>query len=126
MAIILVMGIRQEKFAGIIQQHLADIFLKESGSFNNAFITISKVEISPDLGYAKVFLSFLNTANKTELLDLINFNNKEIRRRLASKIKNQARIVPELTFFVDESLDYVFHMEKVMQKVKEEDEKKGK
>ncbi len=120
------MGIRQEKFAGIIQQHLADIFLKESGSFNNAFITISKVEISPDLGYAKVFLSFLNTANKTELLDLINFNNKEIRRRLASKIKNQARIVPELTFFVDESLDYVFHMEKVMEKVKEEDEKKGK
>jgi ribosome-binding factor A len=120
------MGIRQEKFAGIIQQHLADIFLKESGSFNNAFITISKVEISPDLGYAKVFLSFLNSSNKTELLDLINFNNKEIRRRLASKIKNQARIVPELTFFVDESLDYVFHMEKVMQKVKDEDEKKGK
>ncbi len=119
------MSIRQEKFAGIIQQHLADIFLKDSGSFNNAFITISKVEISPDLGYAKVFLSFLNAQNKTELLDLINFNNREIRRRLATKIKNQARIVPELTFFVDESLDYVFHMEKVMQKVKDEDEKKA-
>ena len=120
------MSIRQEKFAGIIQQHLADIFLKDSGSFNNAFITISKVEISPDLGYAKVFLSFLNAQNKTELLDLINFNNREIRRRLATKIKNQARIVPELSFFVDESLDYVFHMEKVMQKVKDEDEKNFK
>ena len=101
------MSIRQEKFAGIIQQHLADIFLKDSGSFNNAFITISKVEISPDLGYAKVFLSFLNAQNKTELLDLINFNNREIRRRLATKIKNQARIVPELSFFVDESLDFI-------------------
>lgn len=120
------MGIRQEKFAGIIQQYLADIFLKEAGSFNNAFITISRVEMSPDLGYAKVYLSFLNTTNKTELLDLINFNNKEIRKRLAAKIKNQARIVPELSFFIDESLDYVFHMENILKKVKDEDDKKGK
>ncbi len=120
------MGIRQEKFAGIIQQYLSEIFLKEAGSFNNAFITISRVEISPDLGYAKVYLSFLNTTNKTELLDLINFNNKEIRKRLAAKIKNQARIVPELSFFIDDSLDYVFHMENVLKKVKDEDDKKGK
>jgi ribosome-binding factor A len=120
------MSIRQEKFAGIIQQHLSDIFLREGNTFNNAFITISKVEISPDLGFAKVFLSFLNATNKVELLKLINVHNKEIRHKLAIKIKNQARIVPELTFFVDESLDYVFHMEEVMKKVKEEDENKGK
>jgi ribosome-binding factor A len=120
------MSIRQEKFAGIIQQHLSDIFLREGNTFNNAFITISKVEISPDLGYAKVFLSFLNATNKVEILKLINVHNKEIRHKLANKIKNQARIVPELTFFVDESLDYVFHMEEVMKKVKEEDENKGK
>ncbi len=119
------MGIRQEKFAGIIQQYLADIFLKESSAFNNAFITISRVEVSPDLGYAKVYLSFLNAKNKAELLELVNFNHKEIRRSLAVKIKNQARIVPELQFFIDESLDYVFHMENVMQKVKDEDAKKG-
>jgi ribosome-binding factor A len=119
------MGIRQEKFAGIIQQYLADIFLKEANAFNNAFITISRVEVSPDLGYAKVFLSFLNAKNKTELLELVNFNHKEIRKRLALKIKNQARIVPELQFLIDDSLDYVFHMENVMKKVKDEDDKKG-
>jgi ribosome-binding factor A len=120
------MSIRQEKFAGIIQKYLSEIFLREGSTFNNAFITISKVEISPDLGYAKVFLSFLNAPNKLEILKLINLNNKEIRHKLAIKIKNQARIIPELTFFVDESLDYVFHMEEVMKKVKEEDENKGK
>ncbi len=119
------MGIRQEKFAGIIQQYLADIFLKEANAFNNAFITISRVEVSPDLGYAKVFLSFLNAKSKTELLELVNFNHKEIRKRLALKIKNQARIVPELQFLIDDSLDYVFHMENVMKKVKDEDDKKG-
>jgi ribosome-binding factor A len=120
------MGIRQEKFAGIIQQHLSDIFLKEGNAFNNAFITISKVEISADLGYAKVFLSFLNAPNKSEVLELINFNKHEIRKKLAQKTKNQARIVPELNFVIDDSLDYVFHMEKVMQKVKEEDAHKSK
>ena len=120
------MSIRQEKFAGIIQKYLSEIFLREGSNFNNAFITISKVEISPDLGYAKVFLSFLNATNKVEILKLINSHNKEIRHKLAIKIKNQARIIPELTFFIDESLDYVFHMEEVMKKVKEEDENKGK
>jgi ribosome-binding factor A len=118
------MSIRQEKFAGIIQQYLSDVFLKHKGDFNNAFITISRVEVSPDLGYAKVFLSFLAEKNKEQLLSLIKLQSVVIRKELANKIKNQARIVPELQFFLDESLDYVFHMEEVMKQVKEQDEKK--
>ncbi len=118
------MSIRQEKFAGIIQQQLSEVFLKQKSNLNNAFITISRVEISPDLGYAKVFLSFLASPNKEEMLKLVNTQSVLIRKELASKIKKQARIVPALQFFIDDSLDYVFHMEEVMKKVHIEDEQK--
>lgn len=117
------MSVRQEKFAGVIQQSLADIFLRHKEWVNNKFVTISKVEVSPDLGYAKVYLSAINV-NKDELLTTVNFNNVVIRKTLAAKIKNQVRIIPELSFFIDDSLDYVFHMEEVLKNVKEQDEKK--
>jgi len=118
------MSVRQEKFAGILQQQLSDIFLKHKEWLNNQFVTISRVEVSPDLGFAKVFLSMFKVQNKNQLIETINLNVKEIRRQLALKIKNQARVVPELIFILDESLDYVFHMDKVLQNVKEQDEKK--
>lgn len=119
------MSVRQEKFAGLIQQYLADLFLRHKDWLNNQFVTISRVDISPDLGHAKVYLSMFKVNDKNELLNLINFNNREIRKQLALKIKKQARIVPELTFFIDESLDYVFHMEEVLKKVKEQDKDKN-
>lgn len=118
------MSVRQEKFAGLLQQHLSDIFLKHKEWLNNQFVTISKVTVSPDLGYAKVYLSMFKVNNRQELLNIINFYGKDIRKQLAAKIKNQARIVPELHFLLDESLDYVFHMEEVLKNVREQDEKK--
>ncbi len=118
------MSVRQEKFAGLLQQHLSDIFLKHKEWLNNQFVTISKVTVSPDLGYAKVYLSMFKVNNRQELLDIISFNGKDIRKALAAKIKNQARVVPELHFLLDDSLDYVFHMEEVLKNVKEQDEKK--
>lgn len=120
------MSIRQEKYAGVIQQQLADIFQHMRGSFHNAFITISSVEVSPDLGHAKVYLSLLNATNKAAILEQIELQSKEIRKRLAAKIRKQVRIIPEIHFFVDDSLDYVFHMEAVLKRVHEEDEQKKK
>ena len=118
------MSIRQEKFGKVLQKELADIFqANRSALFNNAFITISKVEVSPDLGYAKVFLSFLNVADKQELLNIVNFQNKVIRHELATRIRKQVRIIPELHFIFDDSLDYVFHMEKVFEEIKKKDGK---
>lgn len=118
------MSVRQEKFAGLIQQHLADIFSRHPEYVGKAFVTISKVEVSPDLGYAKVFLSVFKVADKQGLLDLIKLHGREIRKHLATKIRNQARIVPELTYLIDDSLDYVFHMDEVLKRVQEEDERK--
>lgn len=118
------MSVRQEKFAGIIQQNLADIILRHPEFVNKEFVTISKVEISPDLGYAKVFLSMIKVKSRENLLNIITLHGPQIRKQLASKIRNQARVIPELTFIIDDSLDYVFHMDEILKRVAEEDERK--
>ena len=118
------MSVRQEKFAGLIQQHLAEIFQRNSEYVNREFVTISKVEISPDLGYAKVYISLIKKEGRDALMKCVNLHNPQIRKQLATKVRNQARIVPELNFILDDSLDYVFHMDEVMKRINEEDERK--
>lgn len=114
---------RQEKFAKLIQKDLSSIFLeKKSAWFGGRFITISNVKISPDLGYAKVYLSFLNEKNKEEAMQLMELYNRDIRRELASRIRNQVRKIPELQFYLDDALDYALHMEEVFKKLNEKKE----
>lgn len=116
------MSIRQEKFGKVLQKELADIFQhNRSSMFENAFITVSGVSVSPDLGYAKVYLSFLQVKNKEELLNIITLHSKEIRHELAIKIRKQVRVIPALQFFIDDSLDYVFKMEKVFEEIKKKE-----
>lgn len=113
---------RQEKFAKLVQRDLGDIFLQKTPSlFKGNFITISSVSVSPDMGYAKVYLSFFKVGNKNDLLDLVQMHKKEIRHELAAKIKNQVRKIPELEFYIDDSLDYVEHMEEVFKKIKSDE-----
>lgn len=115
-------SIRQEKYNRLLQKELAEIFQQNSASlFENAFITVSNVIVSPDLGYAKVYISFLNVKDKEAMFGLVNFHNREIRHLLAGRIRNQARKVPELNFILDESLDYVQHMEQVFKKLNHKD-----
>lgn len=118
------MSVRQEKFSGLIQQHLADIFMRHPEFVNKEFVTISKVEVSPDLGYAKIYLSMIKVKDRKYLLNLIVLQAPQIRKQLATKIRNQARIVPELNFLIDDSLDYVFKIDELMKRVNEEDERK--
>ncbi len=118
------MSVRQEKFSGLIQQHLADIFMRQPEFVNKEFVTISKVEVSPDLGYAKIYLSMIKVKDRNYLLNLIVLQAPQIRKHLAAKIRNQARIVPELNFLIDDSLDYVFKIDELMKRVNEEDERK--
>ena len=107
-----------------MQKELADIFQhNRSTMFQNAFITISGVSVSPDLGYAKVYLSFLQAKDDKELLSLVNLHHKEIRHELALKIRKSVRVIPELQFFIDDSLDYVFKMEKVFDEIKKKENK---
>ncbi len=118
---------RQEKFARLLQKDLGEIFQQKTNSlFGGTFITVSNVLVSPDLGYLKVYLSFLNAKDKNEKIEEIKFHSREIRKELAGRIKNQVRKIPEIEFFLDDSLDYVSKMEDLFKKIKEEEEQNKK
>ena len=97
------MSVRQQKYGRLIQKELSDIFFRDKRSIlDNAFITIAEVKMSPDLSVAKVFLSMTLAKNKNVVLASINSHKSEIRKALGDRIRNQARIVPELIFVIDE------------------------
>lgn len=95
--------VRQQKYSRLILKELSAIFLKEKTNIlDNAFITVADVKMSPDLSIARVYLSMTLATNKVAILDKINLKKSEIRKALGNKIRNQARIVPQLSFFIDE------------------------
>lgn len=115
---------RQEKFARLLQKDLGELFQQNARAlFQSAFITVSGVKVSPDLGYAKVYLSFFQTNDKEALLELVRFYGKDLRKQLAHRIKNQVRKIPELEFFLDDSIDKAMYMEEVFKKIKDEERK---
>jgi len=94
---------RQQKFSRLIQKELSDIFQRDKrGILENAFITITDVRVSPDLGVAKVYISMMLANDKAGILKKINIRKKEIRKALGDKIAKQVRVIPELIFFIDE------------------------
>ncbi|MFT4032552.1 MAG: 30S ribosome-binding factor RbfA [Siphonobacter sp.] len=98
---------RQQKFARQIQKDLGDIFQREMQSqFGGAFITVTDVKVTPDLGLARAYLSFLLVNDKKALLKQIQEKTKSIRQILAGKIRNQVRVIPELQFFIDDTPEY--------------------
>lgn len=95
--------VRQQKFGKLIQKELSDIFIKDKRSIlDQAFITIAEVKMSPDLSVAKVYISMTLVKDKKHTLNKLNEHKSEIRKALGDKIRNQARIVPELAFFIDD------------------------
>lgn len=95
--------IRQQKFGRLIQKELSDIFLRDKkGVVGSAFITVVDVKMSPDLSVARVFISMMLAKDKKDILNKLDLHKKEIRKALGDRIRNQARIIPELAFFIDE------------------------
>ncbi|MGV3685995.1 MAG: 30S ribosome-binding factor RbfA [Daejeonella sp.] len=112
---------RQQKFAGVIQKDLAEIFQREGANLlPNTMVTITKVRVTSDLAIARVYLSFFNSTNNTLSLNTIKAHAGEIRYKLGSRIKDQARIVPQLEFFVDDTSDYVERMDRIFDKISKE------
>lgn len=106
---------RQQKVSRQLQKDLSEIFQRElPHMFNGAgFVTVTNVRVSPDLSVARVYLSFLGTKNKEGLLDTIREKSKTIRQHLGDRVRHQLRIVPELTFFLDDTAEYAEKMEKL-------------
>ncbi|MEZ0539017.1 30S ribosome-binding factor RbfA [Fibrella arboris] len=105
---------RQQKVARQLQKDLGEIFQRElPHAFNGAFITVTNVRVSPDLGIARVYLSFLAAKNKALLMDTIEEKNKTIRQLLGERVRHQLRIVPHLQFFLDDTAEYAEKMDKL-------------
>lgn len=108
---------RQLKVSRLIQKELGEIFQRETRLlFGNALITVTQVRVSPDLSVAKVYVSLFNVPDQKALLMLIQENTKEIRMKLATRIKKQVRVIPNLVFYHDDSLDYAMRIEELLKK----------
>jgi ribosome-binding factor A len=111
-------GSRQKKYSSLLQQDLSEIFQKKmANAFGKAFITITDVEVSPDLRFAKVYLSLMLSENPKETLELIQERKSEIRKHLGNRIGKQVRIVPELAFFVDDTLEQANRIDEILSKI---------
>lgn len=100
-------SIRQSKVARLLQKELAEIFRTEARTlFGGAFISVTVVRVSPDLGVAKVYVSILAAKDTEAVFKLINEQSRLIRKRLGIIIGKQVRVIPELSFFVDDSIEY--------------------
>ncbi|MBA4849927.1 30S ribosome-binding factor RbfA [Emticicia sp. BO119] len=103
---------RQRQVAKQIQKDLGEIFQREmKQAFDKAFVTITDVKTTPDLAIARVYLSFLLTKDKEGLLETIREHSKTIRNHLASRVRHQLRIVPELQFYIDDTAEYAQKIE---------------
>lgn len=108
---------RQKKIGALIQADITDILQGEvrKNAIKNLIITVSKVNVTSDLSIAKVHLSIFPSENGPELLKAIQSNTPMIKHDLAQRVKNQLRKVPNLHFYLDDSLDYI---EKIDQALK--------
>jgi ribosome-binding factor A len=106
---------RQQKVSRLIQRDIGDIFQKEGRDlFSNSMITVTKVTVTRDLSQAKVYLSLFTTGDKPQLLENIQRHTGEIRYKLGRRIGKQVRVIPEIQFFMDDSLDYIENIEKLL------------
>ena len=100
---------RQRKIAGVIQKDIVDILQKAAidGGLRNTLISVSKVSVTTDLSIAKIYLSIFPNEKSGELMEGIKSNQPLIKHVLSQRTRNQLRRVPELLFYLDDSLDYI-------------------
>ena len=109
---------RQQRFAGVIQQDLAEIFQREGNAWlPGVLVTLTRVRVTSDLGIARVYLSFLNAPAPAEALEQIRSKSSEIRYRLGGRIRNQTKNIPQLEFYVDDSSQYTENIEKLFEEI---------
>ena len=114
-------GKRQKQVAGVILQEMNDIFQRLGlNMIDGGMVSISDVKITPDLLEARIYLSLFKVNNREETLRKIEHRNYEVKKELAARIKHQLRRIPELRYFLDDTLDHVFKMEEIFKKISEE------
>ena len=115
-------GKRQKQVASEISKELNDIFLKMGLNMQDGgMVSISSVKITPDLFEARVYISLFKVKNPEAALEKFKERSSEIRGELGKRMRHQLRSIPQLTFYIDDTLDYVFKIEELLDNIKKED-----
>ena len=115
-------GKRQKQVANEIAKELNDIFLKMSLTMvDGGMVSIASVKMTPDLYEARIYLSLFQVKDPQAVLEKFKELSSEIRGELGKRMRHQLRIIPQLTFYLDDTLDYVFKIEKLLDDIKKQD-----
>jgi len=115
---------RKLKIASVIQAAFTEILTRDGkGIYGNEFVTLTNVNVTSDLSLARFNLSIFNSQNADAVIRKLNLHKGELKRKLGDKLRHQLRVMPEFEFYRDETLDYVYHIENVFKKIKEDDER---
>ena len=107
---------RQNKIARLLQKELSVIFQEQTRSLHGVMVSVTRVKISPDLSICRAYLSIFPSEKGEELIKNITKNEKQIRYELGTRVRYQLRIIPELRFFIDDSLDYMERIDELLKK----------
>ncbi len=119
-------GKRQKQVAGLLFEEFNEIFQRLGlGMLDGGMVSISSVKVTPDLLEARIYLSFFQVKDTKETLKKIEDKAWEIKKELTARVKHQLRRIPELRFFVDDTLEHVFKMEELFKKINEERNEKN-
>lgn len=105
---------RQNKIARLLQKELSVIFQEQTRVMHGIMVSVTRVRISPDLSICTAYLSIFPSEKGEEILKNIHANEKTIRYDLGQRVRHQLRIIPELRFFIDDSLDYIEHIDELL------------
>ncbi|MBQ5466353.1 MAG: 30S ribosome-binding factor RbfA [Muribaculaceae bacterium] len=108
-------GTRLEKIARLIQKELSEIFRLETAKTHGTLVSVSTVRVSPDLSIARIYLSVFPSDQGAAVVKNVNDNEKQVRYNLAQRVRYQLRRTPELVFYLDDSLDYIEHIDELLQ-----------
>ena len=107
---------RQNKIARLLQKELSVIFQEQTRSLHGVMVSVTRVKVSPDLSICTAYLSIFPSERGEELMQNITRNEKQIRYELGTRVRYQLRIIPELRFFIDDSLDYIERIDELLKK----------
>lgn len=107
---------RQNKVGRLIQKELSEIFMAETRRMQGVLLTVTACRISPDMSICRVYLSVFPSERAEEIIGNITANQKQVRFELGNRMRHQLRIIPELKFFIDDSLDYAQHIDELLSK----------
>lgn len=105
---------RQEKISRLLQKEFGDMFVHYARQIQGVIVSVSEVRVSPDLSIARVYLSIFPTDKAEAIITKVNADTKSLRYELGRRMRHQLRIVPELTFYNDESIEKLTQIDEIL------------